>query len=169
MILLAAGCGPKKEKLEFGEIVPTRDGFLLPIQRSPESKRIDYTVELAFSENAAILYSKREMHSCFLTFAYSIPETGGQDISTLDLDFHDRVDGIWVYRAPYPLFPARKILDNVIQTAVYYAPEGVGLPQKEVKDKDGSRLFYPDYKGYFFIFNREETLNWFKPALDHIK
>ena len=50
------------------------------------------------------------------------------------------------------------IKDNVIQDIMILD-----------KDKDGNRLFYPDYKGYFFIFNREETLNWFKPALDHIK
>ncbi len=168
-LLLTAGCGPKKVNLEFGSIVPTQEGFLLPILREPGSKRVDYTVELAFADNSAVLYSKKEMHSCFITFAYTVPGTEQKDLSTLDLDFHDRVDGLWVYRVPYTLFPAKAILDNVFQTAVYYAPQNVGLPQKDITAEDGSHLLYPDYKGYYFIFNGDETKTWFKPVLDHVQ
>lgn len=159
-LALLPSCTQNKQKLEYGTILSYQNGMVLPMKESPESNKKDWCVELLLDGSQVELRSPRALHTCYISFAYDNPLTGAKDMTSVDLDFQDIAGGKYIYAIPKAWFPTAEIRDNIFQTVVYYAPEDVALPMKEVEMEDG-RYQFPDYTGYCFIFNRKETRTYF--------
>ena len=162
-LALLAGCShDNRQKLEYGTILRYQNGMILPMKDQPDGSQTDWCIELIFDENQVVMRSPRALHSCYFSFAYDNPATKAKDITIVDLDFMDVVSGKYVYALSKAWFPAREVLEHTFQTAVYYAPEDVSLPMKEIKTEDGTMQF-PDFTGFCFIFNKKETRTYFRP------
>lgn len=168
LLLALAGCKTeKKTALEFGEVVLTQEGMVLPVRKTPDSKKPFWCMDLSFEPQYVVLRSPRELTSCFMTFAY---ESGGhQDITTVDLDFHSIQDGWYVYALSYNWFPPKAIVEKTVQTGVYYVPSDVDIPEQEHTDENGEKFTYPDFSGYYFIFNQAESRQYFQQLTDHLQ
>ena len=167
LILVIAGCNPThKTPLEFGEVVLTQEGMVLPVRKTPDSKKPFWCMDLSFESQYVVLRSPRQLTSCFMTFAY---EAGGhQDITTVELDFHSLQDGWYVYATSYNWFPPKSIFDKTIQTGIYYIPSDVDIPEKEHTDENGDKYTYPDFTGYYFMLNREESQQYLQNLAGHL-
>ena len=168
LVLLAAGCSSQKVRLDYGKIIPFDNGMILPMVSESGNGKPDWCIQLEFGESQVYLGSPRMLHSCYLSFAYEDPATGVRDMTDVDLDFYDMKDGRYVYTLPYIWFPGRSVVENAFQTVVYYAPEDVSLPQREVTLETGETVTFPDFTGYCFLFNREETAAYFGALAAHL-
>ena len=169
VMLLTAGCSGQKARLEYGKIVPFDNGMILPMASDSDSRRPEWCIELEFGQDRVYLGSPRMLHSCYISFAYEDPATGVRDMTDVDLDFYDKVGDKYIYTLPYTWFPARSTVENTFQTVVYYGPEGVALPQREVTIEGGETVNFPDYTGYCFVFNREESRKYFSALAAHLR
>lgn len=160
--LLLFSCRDGKVETSYGKLIPEDNGFILPMAKEPGKKPTEYVIRLSFTEEGVELRSPEMLHACYLSFAYTRPETGMKDMHMVDLDFQDRIRGEYIYSLPYIWFPSPGSMQNVFQTAVYYGPERVALPNVEITDEDGNKIMYPDFSGYMYLFNEEETRTWFK-------
>lgn len=160
-LALLAGCShDNSKKLEYGTILRYQNGMVLPMADQPGSSQKDWCVEVVFDGDFVVIRAPRALHTCYISFAYERPGTKVKDITNVDLDFRDVVGGKYVYALLKAWFPAPEILENTFQTVVYYAPEDVSLPMKEIETEDGMMQF-PDFTGYCFIFNKRETKTYF--------
>jgi|GEM_PF-2107837 len=172
--MVAASCGPKTVKAEFGKFVPLQDGVILPIAKGNDMKHVDYSIRLTFEEDGVYLRSPEMLATSYISMAYDyIDEEGnqkGRDMNENDLDFMDKIGGEYVYYLPYGWFPSKRIAENVFQLGVYYAPASASIPIKEVKGPDGIVQYtYPDYSGYSFMFNKEEFHEYFKAFIERLQ
>lgn len=168
LLLILSGCTPPKARLSYGKIIPYKNAVVLPMAKQPGSMDADWCIELLFDEDQVVLRSPEMLHTCYISIAYEIPGTDKKDVADMDLDFYDQMGGQFVYTLPYSWFPSRDKVENVIQIAVFYGPESVGLPTRSVETEDGT-ITYPDYSGYSFIFNRKESLKYFKAFIEHLR
>ena len=167
-ILLLASCqNEKKTSLSFGQVVLTDEGMVLPVKKNPDSEKPFWCMDLAFENQYAVLRSPKELSTCYITFAYDAD--GHQDMATVNLDFHSIQDGWYVYALPYNWFPPKAVVEKTIQTGVYYIPTDAEIPDKEFTDENGEKLTYPDFTGYYFLFNQDETQQFFKALTNHLQ
>jgi len=160
--LTLLSCREGKVATSYGKLIPEERGFTLPMAKEPGKKATEYVIRVSFTDEEVELRSPEMLHACYLSFAYTRPETGAKDMHIVDLDFQDRIRGEYIYSLPYFWFPSAKVMENTFQTAIYYAPERVALPNVEIPDEDGNKIMYPDFSGYMYLFNGDETRTWFK-------
>lgn len=167
LILVLFSCKTKTET-SYGHLIPLKDGFVLPMSKAPGEKDITYEVSLIFGDNALFITSKKPLKTCYISFAHDT-DNGQKDIINIDLDFIDVLKGRYVYSTPYTWFPSKTVLLNTFQTAVYYAPDDVMIPTKEFTEEDGAKVLYPDFSGYMYLFDKEETAEWFRPMIETLR
>lgn len=156
-----------KVNLGFGQVVVKEDCMLLPIRKEAGQPAPEWSIELSFQDQYAVLKSPYLLNTCYLSFAYE--SNGHKDLTEADLDFYTMEGNQYVYALPYSWFPPKSIVENAIQTAVYYVPENAPVPMQETTDSDGNRYTYPDFSGYFFVFGKAETQEYFKALIQHLK
>lgn len=170
LLALATSCATHETvRTSYGPMIPTDDGMTLPIARKPDSKKTDFTVELAFEDDAVCLRAPEMLELARLTFIYRHPERGDADEQVVDLDFQDRVQGRYVYSLPYGWFLPRRFADHVLQASVIYVPVGTPVKTREATDAEGHTVVLPDFSGYSFRFNAEEFQRYFQPFIGHLR
>ena len=63
-LLLLAGCGPKKDTLKYGKIIPVENGIALPMSREPGGNKTDWNVGMFFTPEGVVIQSPCELHTC---------------------------------------------------------------------------------------------------------
>ena len=168
-LLLLAGCGPKKDTLKYGKIIPVENGIALPMSREPGGNKTDWNVGMFFTPEGVVIQSPCELHTCAVSVVYENSGTGMLDVSNVDLDFQDRSSkGNYFYSLPYLWFPSRNCLEHAVQLTVTYAPENAALPLREMETPDGKQML-PDVTGYCFVFTGEEIPKYFKALIDNLR
>ena len=168
-LLLTAGCGPKKDTLKYGKIIPVENGIALPMSREPGGNKTDWNVGMFFTPEGVVIQSPCELHTCAVSVVYENSGTGMLDVSNVDLDFQDRSSkGNYFYSLPYLWFPSRNCLEHAVQLTVTYAPENAALPLREMETPDGKQML-PDVTGYCFVFTGEEIPKYFKALIDNLR
>lgn len=166
LAFVMASCGPKTESLQHGRIVPREDGFDLPIVKKTGKKAVDYTVGIAFAEDKLFMLSKRDLYEARVSFFYMNGEE--RRIKDCDLDFLSKNGDLYVYGLPYNLLLSKTHADNVKQVLFAYVPKDVTLPQV-VEENGADREVYPDFTGYYFVFNEDEYQTYFEAFRDNLK
>jgi len=162
------GCqSEKRTSLEFGQVVVTEEGMVLPVKKTPDSEKPYWCIDLSFEEQYVVIRCPMMLASCYMTFAYE--SNGHQDIATSTLDFHSIQDGWYVYALSYNWFPPKSVVEKTIQTGIYYIPSDVSIPDREYTDENGDKLTYPDFTGYYFLFNQTESQQYLKALTDHLR
>lgn len=157
----------KKVNLDFGQVIVKEDCLVLPIRKEAGKHAPEWTIELSFQDKYAVLKSPYLLNTCYLSFAFE--SNGHNDLTTADLDFYTMEGKKYVYALPYTWFPPKAVVEKVIQTGVYYVPENAPIPMMEGNDPDGNKYTYPDFSGYFFVFNQQESQEYFKALIQHLK
>lgn len=167
LLSLSACQSGHKVNLGFGQVIVKEDCMVLPVRKEAGKPAPEWTIELSFQDKYAVLKSPYMLNTCYLSFAYELD--GRQDLITADLDFYTMEGKQYVYALPYSWFPPKNLVENVVQTAVYYVPENAPIPMLETMDPDGNRYTYPDFSGYFFVFDKAESQEYFKALIQHLK
>ncbi len=163
MLLLVAGCGPRKDRTEFGKIIRCSDGMMLPISKEPGKMTPEYTISIGFKPDGLYLQSDEMLGTCYMGIVY-------EDISTqVDFDFIDRFGSRYTYFIDYNRMPPADQIDKVAQLSLYYMPDTIMPGTREGVDENGETFTYPDFSGYCFHFNEEEVQKYFKDMIGYIK
>ncbi len=166
--ICAVSCGSHKTKVFDGYFIKKENGVVLPIAKIPESKAVDYEIEVLFDEHELVLRSTQMLGSCYVSFLYEKAKDGQRDVMDVDLDFQDRINGKYIYAIPYGWLPGKA--NRIKGVTFFYAPMDVALPIKEEKDSEGTVLFtYPDYTGYKFMFQGDEVEKYLSTLLNKLR